>query len=77
MGVHKAGLDVPALSVKDLPLPALGTLLHGAGPGYLVPPDLHIAPGDGEALHGVDGAVDNQHSVFLSRKAADIRQASR
>ena len=77
VGIHKAGLDVSPLGVEDLPLPALGTLLHGAGPGDLVPPDIHIASGDGEALHGVDGAVDNQHSVFLSRKAADIRQASR
>ena len=69
VGVHKAGLDMPALGVKQLALPLLGTLLHGTEAGDLVPPDLHIAPGDGKALHGVDRSVDDQHFVSFPGKA--------
>ena len=69
VGVHKAGLDVPALGVEHLSLPLLGTLLHGPEAGDLVSPDLHISSGDGEALHGMDCSVDNQHFISFPGKA--------
>ena len=69
VGVHKAGLDVPALGVEHLSLPLLGTLLHGPEAGDLVPPDLHISSRDGEALHGMDRSVDNQHFISFPGKA--------
>ena len=62
VGIHETGQDVAALGVDDLPLPVLGALLHGSDLRDLAPGHGHIAAGDGQVVHGVDGTVDDEHS---------------
>ena len=69
VGIHKSWLDMPALGIKYLALPLLGTLFHRPKSGNLLPPDLHISSGNCESLHGMNRSVDDQHCVSFPGKA--------
>ena len=58
----KAGENVALAGIYRLSLPEVGALLHWPNLGNFTPGYGHVAVGNGQPVHRVDGSVYNQHN---------------